>query len=218
MALYLVPLVRAAPLILEPGDHGIVTIHKPCLQLDIQYRLLTQSFKMPFTVTPNKTVAARLAPVHKVAKAAAAGVVTLGLTLAANAATVKLGGDDGSLAFVPDKLTVSSGEAIDFVNNAGFPHNIVFDEDAVPVRSDIRVRALARDLRTDAICFRRSPGHRDLLRHRDNPRVHDCSSKIHQSLVSSYSLCMILPFPGNADRRHRGQTSRSLGAFLHTRV
>lgn len=90
---------------------------------------------MPFTITPNKTtVAARLAPVQKVAKAAAATVVTLGLTLAANAATVKLGGDDGALAFVPDKVTMSSGETIDFVNNAGFPHNIVFDEDAVPVR------------------------------------------------------------------------------------
>jgi plastocyanin len=91
---------------------------------------------MPFTLNPNKTVAAqRLAvPVQKIAKAAAATAVTLGLTFAANAATVKLGGDDGSLAFVPSNLSVSAGETIDFVNNAGFPHNIVFDEDAVPVR------------------------------------------------------------------------------------
>lgn len=97
---------------------------------------------MPFTLTPNKTAAApRLAaPVQKVAKAAAATVVTLGLTFAANAATVKLGGDDGALAFVPSSLSVAAGEQIDFVNNAGFPHNIVFDEDAVPVRLSLLPR------------------------------------------------------------------------------
>ena len=91
---------------------------------------------MPLTITPNKAAAPRLAaPLQKVAKVAAASAVTLGLTFAANAAQVKLGGDDGSLAFVPSSLSVSAGEPIDFVNNAGFPHNIVFDEDGVPVRS-----------------------------------------------------------------------------------
>jgi plastocyanin len=30
-------------------------------------------------------------------------------------------------------VTIKSGESIKFVNNAGFPHNVVFDEDAVPV-------------------------------------------------------------------------------------
>ncbi|XVE94484.1 hypothetical protein REPUB_Repub02eG0013000 [Reevesia pubescens] len=54
--------------------------------------------------------------------------------LASNAlaAEVKLGGDDGSLAFVPSELSVSSGEKIVFKNNAGFPHNVVFDEDEIP--------------------------------------------------------------------------------------
>merc|ERR1719446_1216187 len=47
-------------------------------------------------------------------------------------AEVKLGSDSGGLAFVPDSLTVKSGEEVKFVNNAGFPHNIVFDEDGVP--------------------------------------------------------------------------------------
>lgn len=72
--------------------------------------------------------------VTRVAQFAGAAVVTLGMTLSANAATVKLGGDDGSLAFVPSSITINSGESIDFKNNAGFPHNIVFDEDAIPVR------------------------------------------------------------------------------------
>merc|ERR1712093_229635 len=47
-------------------------------------------------------------------------------------ATVKLGSDSGGLEFVPSSLTIKSGESVTFVNNAGFPHNVVFDEDAVP--------------------------------------------------------------------------------------
>ncbi|XP_022769273.1 plastocyanin isoform X3 [Durio zibethinus] len=54
--------------------------------------------------------------------------------LASNALAVevKLGGDDGSLAFVPSEFSVSSGEKIVFKNNAGFPHNVIFDEDEIP--------------------------------------------------------------------------------------
>ena len=36
-------------------------------------------------------------------------------------ASVKLGSDSGGLVFVPDSLTVKSGEAVTFTNNAGFP-------------------------------------------------------------------------------------------------
>lgn len=39
----------------------------------------------------------------------------------------------GSLVFEPATVTVKAGETIKFVNNAGFPHNVVFDEDTVPV-------------------------------------------------------------------------------------
>ncbi|MBL2503848.1 plastocyanin, partial [Klebsiella pneumoniae] len=45
---------------------------------------------------------------------------------------VKLGSDDGNLAFVPSNFTVAAGDKIIFKNNAGFPHNVVFDEDEVP--------------------------------------------------------------------------------------
>lgn len=34
--------------------------------------------------------------------------------------------------FVPSDFSVASGEKIVFKNNAGFPHNVVFDEDEVP--------------------------------------------------------------------------------------
>ncbi|TKY75287.1 Plastocyanin [Spatholobus suberectus] len=58
--------------------------------------------------------------------------------LASNAMAIDvlLGGDDGSLAFVPNNFSVSPGEKIVFKNNAGFPHNVVFDEDEVPTGVD----------------------------------------------------------------------------------
>ncbi|KAI9109196.1 hypothetical protein K1719_019819 [Acacia pycnantha] len=50
----------------------------------------------------------------------------------AMALEVLLGGDDGSLAFIPSDFSVNPGEKIVFKNNAGFPHNVVFDEDEIP--------------------------------------------------------------------------------------
>lgn len=90
---------------------------------------------MAFTLNPAKAAAGPRMAVQNLAKGVAAGVVTVALSAGAAdaAAIVKLGGDDGSLAFVPSKISVAAGESIEFVNNAGFPHNIVFDEDAVPV-------------------------------------------------------------------------------------
>ncbi|KAL2346206.1 hypothetical protein Fmac_000206 [Flemingia macrophylla] len=54
--------------------------------------------------------------------------------LASNAMAIEvlLGGDDGSLAFIPKEFSVAPGEKIVFKNNAGFPHNVVFDEDEIP--------------------------------------------------------------------------------------
>ncbi|XP_057435110.1 plastocyanin [Lotus japonicus] len=54
--------------------------------------------------------------------------------LASNAMAIEilLGSDDGGLAFVPNSFSVAPGEKITFKNNAGFPHNVVFDEDEVP--------------------------------------------------------------------------------------
>jgi len=52
-------------------------------------------------------------------------------------ATVLLGSDSGSLVFVPDTVTVKQGEAVEFKNNVGFPHNIVFDEDDAPEGVDV---------------------------------------------------------------------------------
>merc|ERR1712187_242172 len=52
-------------------------------------------------------------------------------------AVVKLGSDSGGLVFQPDSVSVKAGETVQFVNNVGFPHNVVFDEDAVPAGVDV---------------------------------------------------------------------------------
>merc|ERR1711871_1557887 len=36
------------------------------------------------------------------------------------------------LVFEPAEVTIKAGETVNWVNNRGFPHNIVFDEDDVP--------------------------------------------------------------------------------------
>merc|ERR1712224_473921 len=58
-------------------------------------------------------------------------------------ATVKLGSDTGGLNFVPDSVTIKAGGVVQWVNNAGFPHNIVFDEDNVP--EGVNVEKLSRE-------------------------------------------------------------------------
>ena len=72
--------------------------------------------------------------VARVAKGAGVGIASLGLALAANAANVKLGADGGGLVFDPSSVTIKAGESVTWTNNVGFPHNVVFDEDDIPVR------------------------------------------------------------------------------------
>eukprot|EP01025_Chloroclados_australasicus_P018286 TRINITY_DN194_c0_g1_i1.p1 TRINITY_DN194_c0_g1~~TRINITY_DN194_c0_g1_i1.p1 ORF type:complete len:155 (+),score=30.95 TRINITY_DN194_c0_g1_i1:156-620(+) len=66
------------------------------------------------------------------AQVAGVGLASAALAFSANAAQIKMGSDDGSLVFSPNSITVKAGEEITWVNNKGFPHNIVFDEDEVP--------------------------------------------------------------------------------------
>jgi plastocyanin len=51
--------------------------------------------------------------------------------------TIKMGADDGSLEFVPSRVTVRTGEKVTFENNSSFPHSIKFDEDNVPEGVDV---------------------------------------------------------------------------------
>lgn len=46
---------------------------------------------------------------------------------AAETYTVKMGANTGRLAYVPEKLTVSPGDDVEFVMNKLAPHNVVFE-------------------------------------------------------------------------------------------
>jgi len=51
---------------------------------------------------------------------------------AAETAEVKMGSDSGLLAFVPNKTTICKGDSVKWIMNKAGPHNVVFDEDAIP--------------------------------------------------------------------------------------
>ena len=45
----------------------------------------------------------------------------------ADTVEVKMGADNGMLAFQPAKVTIKSGDTVKWVNNKLAPHNVVFD-------------------------------------------------------------------------------------------
>lgn len=74
---------------------------------------------------------------HAMARAAglAAGLALSAVNkpgFAAETKMVKMGSDSGQLVFVPDEVTICKGDSVTWVNNKGGPHNVVFDEDAIP--------------------------------------------------------------------------------------
>ncbi|XP_073139973.1 plastocyanin-like [Henckelia pumila] len=91
---------------------------------------------------PKFTVKASLKDFGIAVAATAASVILASNALAVD---VKLGSDDGSLLFLPGTFEVAPGEKITFINNAGFPHNVVFDEDAVPAGVDVSKISMAEE-------------------------------------------------------------------------
>lgn len=51
---------------------------------------------------------------------------------AAETKDVKMGTDAGGLQFQPAKISICKGDSVKWINNKGGPHNVVFDEDAIP--------------------------------------------------------------------------------------
>jgi len=96
-----------------------------------QGKALVAPTKARVQMRSTKVVAAFNA--EKMGKATAAAALSFALLAnGAQAGTVKLGSDSGALVFEPSTLTVKAGEKITFVNNRGFPHNVVFDADEIP--------------------------------------------------------------------------------------
>ncbi|NJN75774.1 MAG: plastocyanin [Synechococcaceae cyanobacterium RL_1_2] len=63
-------------------------------------------------------------------------LVVAGLAISAPQAaaanvTIKMGADNGMLAFQPKEVEVSPGDTIQWDNNKMFPHNIVFEDAAL---------------------------------------------------------------------------------------
>ncbi|WVZ91250.1 hypothetical protein U9M48_037446 [Paspalum notatum var. saurae] len=93
------------------------------------------SFAAPARAAASRRASFRVrASLGRAAGTAAVAVAASALLAggAAMAQEVLLGANGGVLVFEPSEFAVKSGETITFKNNAGFPHNVVFDEDEVP--------------------------------------------------------------------------------------
>ena len=76
----------------------------------------------------------------------AAGVAATFASTSAYAAetkSVKMGTDSGLLVFEPAKTSICKGDTVKWINNKGGPHNVVFDEDAIP--SGVDVESISMD-------------------------------------------------------------------------
>ncbi|PSB33537.1 plastocyanin [Chlorogloea sp. CCALA 695] len=85
-----------------------------------------------------KLIAATLRRCGLVALAMVALVSSFALftpSAAAENYQVKLGSDKGMLVFDPAKLTIKSGDTVEWVNNKVPPHNVVFDAANNPTKS-----------------------------------------------------------------------------------
>lgn len=93
------------------------------------------------TITSAKPTAMTAFSVKSSLKDVGVAVATVAASamLASNALAIEvlLGGNEGTLEFVPKEFSIAPGEKITFKNNAGFPHNVVFDEDEIPAGVDV---------------------------------------------------------------------------------
>jgi plastocyanin len=72
---------------------------------------------------------------------------------AAETKQVKMGSDSGQLVFVPDEIKICSGDSVTWVNNKGGPHNVVFDEEAVPSGVDVEKISMDDQLGDEGATF-----------------------------------------------------------------
>mmetsp|Transcript_125 Transcript_125/g.125 ORF Transcript_125/g.125 Transcript_125/m.125 type:complete len:257 (+) Transcript_125:66-836(+) len=86
------------------------------------------------TVVASNNFCTRRAAMAKAAGlAAGVSVATVSQpAYAAETTKVKMGSDSGGLQFVPAKVSICKGDSVKWINNKGGPHNILFDEEAIP--------------------------------------------------------------------------------------
>merc|ERR1719379_2864227 len=72
---------------------------------------------------------------------------------AAETKKVKMGSDAGQLVFVPAEIKICKGDSVTWVNNKGGPHNVVFDEDAVPSGVDVEKISMDDQLGDEGATF-----------------------------------------------------------------
>jgi plastocyanin len=95
---------------------------------------------------------------HAMARAAglAAGMALATVNapgFAAETKTVKMGSDAGQLVFVPDEVKICKGDTVTWVNNKGGPHNVVFDEEAIPAGVDVESISMDDQLGDEGATF-----------------------------------------------------------------
>lgn len=106
--------------------------YKTTLAMAMDWEALNLNFE---TVVTSNNYCTRRAAMAKAAALAGGATMAMANAQAANAAETKevlMGSDSGLLAFVPAKTSICKGDSVKWVNNKGGPHNVVFDEDAIP--------------------------------------------------------------------------------------
>jgi len=106
--------------------------YKTTLAMAMDWEALNLNFE---TVVHSDNYCTRRTAMAKAAAIAGGASMAMANTQAANAAETKevlMGSDSGLLAFVPAKTQVCKGDSVKWINNKGGPHNVVFDEDAIP--------------------------------------------------------------------------------------
>jgi len=106
--------------------------YKTTLAMAMDWEALNQNFE---TVVKSDNYCTRRGAMAKAAALAGGATMAMANAQAANAAETKevlMGSDSGLLAFVPNKTQICKGDSVKWINNKGGPHNVVFDEDAIP--------------------------------------------------------------------------------------
>lgn len=108
---------------------------KSSLKATMNWEELNENLKV--AVASDKYCSRRAAMAR--AAGLAAGVAASTVNSPAYAAETKevlMGNDSGLLVFVPAKLSICKGDSVKWTNNKAGPHNVVFDEDAIPAGVD----------------------------------------------------------------------------------